>query len=163
MQTTIQRVQLPDNRRILMISDIQEAVQYDPRTIPAMRALIAETHPDLIIWGGDNCDGRYLKTREELDNYLKIFTVPMEEKQIPWMHVYGNHDYDVDVPASEQHDMYQAYPYCISGRSPEGVPGVSNYAVPILDSETDEIKYCIYAFDSKHKSRKYKNGTTHED
>jgi metallophosphoesterase superfamily enzyme len=78
--------------RILMVSDIQEAVEYDERTVPALRKLIAETNPDMVIWGGDNCDGRYLKTREELDNYLKIFTAPMEEKQIPWMHVYGNHD-----------------------------------------------------------------------
>ena len=149
--------------RILMVSDIQEAVEYDERTVPALRKLIAETNPDLVIWGGDNCDGRYLKTREELDNYLKIFTAPMEEKQIPWMHVYGNHDYDVDVPAAEQHDMYQAYPYCISGRSPEGVPGVSNYAVPILAHDSYHVAYCVYAFDTMHKNPELRPGVTTDD
>ena len=35
--------------RILMISDIQEAVEIDPRTVPGIRAMIAKTTPDLII------------------------------------------------------------------------------------------------------------------
>lgn len=148
--------------KILMVSDIQDKLEYDERTLKGLYAMIDAEKPDLMIWGGDNCDGRYLKTREELTQYLEIFTRPMEERALPWMHVYGNHDYDIDVDAKEQSEMYEAYPYCISGHT-EGIPGVTNYAVPILDSETDEIKYCIYAFDSKHKSRKYKNGTTHED
>ena len=60
------------NFRILMISDIQETLEYDERTIKGMNAMLDSEKPDLVIWGGDNCDGRTVKSREELKEYLKI-------------------------------------------------------------------------------------------
>lgn len=149
--------------RILMTSDLQETVNYDERALKGLYAMIEAEKPDLVIFGGDNCDGRYLKTREELEAYLKVFTAPMEEKKIPWMHVFGNHDYDVDVPAAEQNEMYRSYEYCVSGVSPEGVPGVTNYALPVLASTSDHVAYCIYAFDTMHKDATFRNGTVTVD
>lgn len=148
--------------KILMVSDIQETLNYDERTPVCLRKLVDHVKPDLMILGGDNCDGRKVKTREELRAYLDIFTRPMEETGTPWMHVYGNHDYDVDVPASEQSDIYGSYPHCVSGRSPEGVPGVSNYAIPVLAHDSDSVKYCIYAFDTHHKNAELRPGVTTE-
>lgn len=148
--------------RVLMISDIQETLSYDPRTLQGLEQMMDDVRPDLVIWGGDNVDGRYLKPREELEEYLRIFTAPMESRRIPWMHVFGNHDYDTNVPAVEQQAMYEAYPYCISGHT-EGNPGVSNYMVPILAHDSDHVEYAIYAFDSKHKEAKMRPGITHED
>jgi len=148
--------------RILMLSDIQETLEYDERTIKGMNAMLDSEKPDLVIWGGDNCDGRTVKSREELKEYLKIFTEPIEKRGIPWIHVFGNHDYDIDVPASEQNLMYQEYPNCISGCSPDGVPGVSNYATHILAHNSDKIAYCIYAFDTMHKNPEFRDGITTE-
>ena len=148
--------------RILMVSDRQETLDYDKRTPRALRMLIDHVKPDLMILGGDNCDGRKVKTREELKAYLDIFTAPMTETGTPFMHVYGNHDYDVDVPAEEQSDIYESYPTCVSGRSPKGVPGVSNYALPILAHDSDSIKYCIYAFDTHHKNAELRPGVSTE-
>ena len=59
--------------KILMISDIQETLNYDHRTIKGMDAMLDAEKPDLVIWGGDNCDGRKVKLKEELEEYLKIF------------------------------------------------------------------------------------------
>lgn len=137
--------------RILMVSDIQDKAAYDPRTLRGLHAMIEQTNPDLVIWGGDNVDGRYLKTYDELRDYLHVFTAPMEQRGIPWMHVYGNHDYDVDVDIATQHALYCAYPHCISGTN-AGIPGMSNYAVPILAHEGDATAFCIYAFDTMHKN-----------
>ena len=53
--------------KILMLSDIQETIDYDKRTLDAMNRIIEYTKPDLVVWGGDNCDGRVLKTEEEKD------------------------------------------------------------------------------------------------
>lgn len=146
--------------RILMVSDIQETQNYDPRALAGLRAMIQAEKPDLVILGGDNCDGRKIKSKEDLQAYLDVFTAPMEESHTPWMHIYGNHDYDVDVPAREQSDMYESYPHCISGHSPEGVPGVSNYMVPILSHDSETIAYCIYAFDTHHKEPVFATGAT---
>ena len=43
--------------KILMMSDIQETLNYDTRTLECMDKLIEKTQPDFIILGGDNCDG----------------------------------------------------------------------------------------------------------
>lgn len=148
--------------RILMVSDIQETLNYDERALKGLHAMIASVKPDLVILGGDNCDGRKVKTEEELRQYLDIFTAPMEESKTPWMHVYGNHDHDVDVPAPKQSEIYESYSYCISGHSPEGVPGTSNYAIPILSKDSDSVAYCIYAFDTHHKNPEFRPGVTVE-
>ena len=142
----------PEGRfRILMVSDIQEPPCPDPRALRCYRALVDHTRPDLIIWGGDNCDGRKLKTEPELREYLEVFTAPAEEAGIPWMHIFGNHDYDVDLPAKRQHELYTAYPHNISGTSPDGVPGVSNYMVPVYRDD-GRAGYAVYAFDTMYKN-----------
>lgn len=146
------------NFRILMVSDIQEIPDYDKRTPEGLRALIRATNPDLMIWGGDNCDGRKIFTEDQFRAYLEVFTAPMEEAGIPWMHVYGNHDHDCGVDALRQSEIYAEYPHCISGISPEGVPGVCNYTVTVTDPATGKPGFCIYAFDTHHKNPKFRPG-----
>jgi len=148
--------------RILMVSDIQDKLEYDPRTLAGLDAVIEAAKPDLVILGGDNVDGRYLKPYEDFVKYMDIFTAPMEKRQIPWMHIFGNHDYDTDVPGPEMQKVYESYPYCISSHS-EGIPGVSNYMVPVLAHDSDKVEYAIYAFDSKYKDRTQRPGVSHED
>lgn len=148
--------------RILMVSDIQEALGGDPRSPVCYRKLVARTSPDLIIWGGDNIDGRKMKTADELRAYLDIFAAVNEDAGIPWMHIYGNHDYDMDITPLEQSAIYAEYPHCISGLSPEGVPGVSNYMIPVYDPADGKPAYAIYAFDSMHKKPVLRPGVSFE-
>ncbi len=148
--------------RILMVSDIQDKLEYDKRTLAGLHAMMDEVKPDLVIWGGDNVDGRKLKPYEEFVKYMEIFTAPMEERRIPWMHIFGNHDYDTEVSGIEMQKVYESYPYCISGHS-EGIPGVSNYLVPVLAQDSDKIEYAIFAFDSKYKEAEMRPGVKPED
>lgn len=148
--------------RILMVSDIQERPEIDPRTPAAYRKLIEETNPDLVIWGGDNADGRYLKTEAELRALLDVMSAPMEEKNIPWMHIYGNHDYDVDVPPRKQNKIYAEYPHCISGVSPRNLPGASDYVITVKGPDGRDA-YAIYAFDTMHKFPELRPGVSAED
>lgn len=60
--------------KILMLSDIQETLNYDKRTLNGMNKIIETERPDLVILGGDNCDGTVLKTEKELREYLDIFS-----------------------------------------------------------------------------------------
>ncbi len=148
--------------RVLMISDIQEVVSCDPRSPKCYRELVVQTKPDLIIWGGDNIDGRKMKTADELRAYLDIFASINEEAGIPWMHVFGNHDYDMDISPCEQSAIYAEYPHCISGISPENVPGVTNYVIPIYSVSSEKPAYAIYAFDSMHKEAELRPGVSFE-
>ncbi len=148
--------------RILMVSDLQDKLEYDPRTLAGFDAIVEAAKPDLVILGGDNVDGRKLKPYDEFIKYMEIFTAPLEKRKIPWMHVFGKHDYDVDVSGEEQQEVYESYPYCISSHS-EGIPGITNYMVPILAHDSDRVEYAVYAFDSHYKDRTRRPGVSHED
>jgi hypothetical protein len=93
---------------------------------------------------------------------MDIFTEPLEKRKIPWMHVFGNHDYDVEVSGPEMQKVYESYPYCISSHS-EGIPGITNYMVPVLAHDSDKVEYAIYAFDSKYKNGILREGVTPDD
>lgn len=147
--------------RVLMVSDIQDVPQHNEKTPAALAALIDSVKPDLVVWGGDNCDGRKVFTEEELRDYLKVFSAPMENAGIPWMHVYGNHDHDCAVPDLRMSELYSECPHCISGVSPDGVPGVSNYAVTV-DGGSGEPALVIYAFDTHNKNPELRPGVTTE-
>ncbi len=143
--------------RVVMFSDIQDTLDFHPNTLAGYRAIIEAEKPDLVILGGDNCDGRKLKPYDEFVEYLKIISAPMEENNIPWMHIFGNHDKDMDVDCLTQTLEYEKYPNCISSHS-EGIPGVSNYMVPVYAKDSDHIAYCIWAFDSNHKEHEFRPG-----
>jgi len=147
--------------RILMVSDIQEKADYDPRTPVCYRKLVEETSPDLIVWGGDNIDGRVCKTAEELKNHLDVFAAPAEDAGIPWTFVFGNHDYDMDVTPAEQALIYDSYPHCVSKRA-TGIHGVSNSALTISDA-SGKPAFAVYCFDTAHKFPELREGVKTED
>lgn len=99
--------------KILMLSDIQETLNYDKRTLNGINKIIEAEKPDLVILGGDNCDGTVLKTEKELREYLDIFSTPMESRKIPWAHIFGNHDHDIEVDDIKKTKLYEEYEYCI--------------------------------------------------
>lgn len=135
--------------KILMMSDIQETLDYDTRTLDSMDKLIEQTKPNLIILGGDNCDGTILKTAKELKEYLKIFTSPIEKRKIPWAHVFGNHDHDIKVDDSIKTAIYENFEYCISKHT-ENIYGTTNFVLPIKHSKNNNIAFNVWGLDSNN-------------
>ena len=133
--------------KILMMSDIQEPLNIDERTIPAINKLIDKVKPDFIILGGDNCDHNSVSDKEKLKAYLDTVTYPMESRKIPWAHVFGNHDHDIELDDVEKTMLYENYPYCISKHS-EGIFGTTNYILPVKRSDSDDIAFNIWAIDT---------------
>ena len=135
--------------RVLMMSDLQESVHYDPRSLRSVEVLLDECDPDLVILGGDNCYGPAIHGEEDLKAFLDIFTAPMESRRIPWAHVYGNHDHDVDIPIERQQELYEDYPMCISGHTDHSVHGKSNFVLPVY-SRDGELTLAIWGLDTNH-------------
>ena len=133
-----------------MMSDIQETLDYDERTLNAIDQLIEKTQPNLVILGGDNCDGTVLKTENELRKYLNIFSVPMEKRKIPWAHVFGNHDHDVAFDDVRKTKVYEEFEYCISKHT-EDIYGTTNFVLPIKSSKSDKIVFNVWGLDSNNE------------
>lgn len=137
------------NFKILMMSDIQETLNYNKRTLRSIDKLIETQNPDLVILGGDNCDGTVLSTKNELEDYLKIFSVPMEKRHIPWAHVFGNHDHDVNIDDVTKTKIYEKYEYCISKHT-EDIYGTTNFVLPIKYSNKNEIAFNVWGLDTNN-------------
>lgn len=136
--------------KILMLSDIQETLNYDKRTLNNMNKIIKNTNPDLVVLGGDNCDGTVLKTETELKDYLDIFLAPMEKIKIPYIHVFGNHDHDISIDDIKKTKLYEKYNYCISKHT-ENIYGTTNFVIPIYDSSANKIAFNIWGLDSNNQ------------
>ena len=135
--------------RVLMMSDLQESAQYDPRSLRSVEVLLDECQPDLVILGGDNCYGPEIGGEQNLIDFLNIFIAPLEQRGIPWAHVYGNHDHDVSVPAARQQELYESFSTCISGHTGDDVHGKSNFVLPVYNSK-DEIALAVWGLDTNH-------------
>lgn len=131
--------------RILMMSDLHYAPDRDARTIRLMERLIDSQKPDFVMLGGDNTTGK--ATKEEFLTLLKDIAEPMEKRQIPWAHIFGNHDISPDVSKEYQQSEYEKYDFCLSKAGQEDLPGVGNYFLPVLSREGEPV-FGIWALDS---------------
>ena len=122
-QKHILRFGQDENFRVLLFTDVQACPPAPcERTVKDMNAIIDKENPDLILFCGDNASE--CRTSEQLRNYLKVLTAHIEEKRIPWAHVYGNHDDECyrladgsllrHLHRSEQQKVYEEFLYCVS-------------------------------------------------
>jgi 3',5'-cyclic AMP phosphodiesterase CpdA len=143
--------------RVLILADTHMTVEADVLKIQELRnrikLLVDREKPDLVIFTGDNT----IRSSNEviLRRNLAVLVGYLEEKQILWCHVYGNHDHENALSKEEQQKIYESYEYCVSKTNPEGVyiSGVGNYvnAVYNKDGSIGAVIYCLdsgtYAFD----------------
>ena len=137
--------------RVLIIADTHMTVEADVLKIQELRdrikLLVDREKPNLVIFTGDNT----IRSSSEviLRRNLAVLVGYLEEKQIPWCHVYGNHDHENALTKEEQQKIYESYEYCISKTNPEGVyiSGVGNYANAVYNKD-GSIGAVIYCLDS---------------
>ena len=141
--------------RILMLSDLQETLHHDGKTLRAINGLLDETKPDLVLLGGDNCYGPDFHDPMEIREYLRIFTAPMAERRIPWAHVFGNHDHDLEIDDRVLQAVYEETPFCISGHTPETVHGVTNCVLPVYGNRDDSPVFNVWLMDTNNLAEDY--------
>lgn len=140
--------------RILQLSDIQEIVNTSPDTVNLTRELIARTQPDLIVLTGDQIKG-YGITMQKGDAQtnaaltLSNILAPISQSGIPLTAVFGNHDVFGNADEEFQWSCYKLYDNFVG----------NNYnfdALPVYSEDENEIKFCVYTFDSGlKKNNKY--------
>ena len=113
----------------------------------SLETLIQREKPDLIIFTGDNVADKSIKTDAAFKNTLRQVVDYIEEQQIPWMHVYVNHDSEGSYSRESQQAVYESFEYCIS-KTGEDLTGVGNYVIPLYGSDSDELKFAFWGIDS---------------
>lgn len=146
--------------KICCFSDLHQTVNYHPSTLAAMHAVIERESPDLVLLGGDLWNEDPYATVDQLRKFLDIFSAPMEQRHIPWAHVYGNHDHDILMDRRLMQSVFESYPHCVSGHTEVGVDGVSNFLLPIRSSDESRIAFAVWGLDTHNLSdgQKLRNG-----
>lgn len=116
--------------------------------------------PDLIVLSGDqltanNVNANATTYYEQLGNHL-------EQYQIPWVFVFGNHDdmpfldpwknqteYPAKTSRKQLLETMQRFPHCLTYHgSPPSVFGVSNFWLPIVNEETADVEAFLLFLDT---------------
>ena len=143
--------------KILVFSDLQEEYPIKDETLEYMNKMLDNEKPDLVLFTGDNHCGR-ITNKSTMKKYLSQMAEPMESRQIPWAQVYGNHveggyGSDCGISKEYQQEVFESFDYNVSKAGT--VSGSGNYVIPVLRSDSDEIAYNVFCFDSHDYMHKY--------
>ena len=141
------RLQCDENGefKVTVLADVHASGTIDLNVQNDIKKIIDTEQPDLVLFTGDNaiCANEQ-KLREALDSMVGY----IEQQQIPWCHVYGNHDQEGGLSKEELQAIYESYEYCVSKRGDENLTGVGNYVLPVYEYESDTISHLIWCLDS---------------
>ncbi len=119
-----------------------------------IHTILDKENPDLVIFAGDNVrsygDIR-LPDKAAFCTVLDSIANCLEERNLYWMHVFGNHDREEHpLSLTQQMEIYTSYPHCLSKSGPEKLTGVGNYLLPIYcsDAMNDDIRFAVWGIDS---------------
>lgn len=135
--------------RVLILADIHmdHKAETDKieKTIMKLEYLVETADPNLVIFTGDNTIGA--KSSFNLKKSITAITAYLEEHEIPWCHVYGNHDAEEGFSNENQQAAYESYAYCVSKAGPEEISGVGNYVLGVYNRD-GSLGAAIYLLDS---------------
>lgn len=105
-----------------------------------IKSLVAQSKPDLIIITGDIIYGSF----DDNGTVMKWFVNFMDQFEIPWAPVFGNHDNESKMGVKYQCDLFENSNYCLFKRG--NVTGNGNYTVGI--SIENELVRVLHMLDS---------------
>lgn len=142
--------------RILILTDPHGGADSHPQLKPGIDAIVEAARPDLLIFGGDMTGHKIgCSTLEELHEYVSQITEAAERLDIPWGHVYGNHDYNKGLSNEAQQAVYESFSHCVSKRGPKDIHGVGNFVLPILSSTGEDVVSQVWGFDTHDDNRRF--------
>lgn len=150
------RVNEDGSFRVVVFSDIHfysadELKASD--TLKYINNIVDKENPDLVLFAGDNWWG--LNTEKSFRAYVTTLVKHIESKKIPWAHVYGNHDDEINyggwyksIHQSVQQKICEEFDYCVSKAGDSSINGVGNYVLPVLSYDGSKIAFNIWGLDS---------------
>ncbi|MDR3552307.1 MAG: metallophosphoesterase family protein [Clostridia bacterium] len=134
---------------VLMFNDTQDTDKTIKDTVKLIVNSLDKVKPDLVVLDGDNIAGTWLgvneaKVRKAIDNIV----APINDRNIPFAIVFGNHDQESGVSKETQMKMYQTYKNCLAVDEGSGISNCGTYNLPIKDSTGSKNVFNIWMIDS---------------
>ncbi len=154
--------------KIMQMSDFQDYINstqkqtVNQKSIALMNAALDAEKPDLVVFTGDQIGGNM--NAEQLQDCIRQMVKPMEDRKIPWMVTFGNHDEDATTALNagwnkiQQLAFYRSFAYNVNRASMSGVQGfepngkntfgVGDMYQLIYDNKGEKPLYNVWALDS---------------
>ncbi len=113
----------------------------DTKTMDLLKLAIEKEQPDLAICSGDLTFTLF--ARSALNYFCKF----MEEQNLYWGYVYGNHDSELSLSKYRISQILSNYKHCLFDGGPSNIKGESNYFIKVLDS-SGNLLYVFSLLDS---------------
>lgn len=132
--------------RVMTISDTHMDVSSDKNEVQSIsnriKTLVDRVNPNLIIFTGDNTINS--STENLLRKNINALVGYIEQKQIPWCHVYGNHDHEKALSNEKQQPVWEEYEYCVS-KDVSSLSGTGNYVLGVYnrDGSLGSLIWCL--------------------
>jgi 3',5'-cyclic AMP phosphodiesterase CpdA len=137
--------------KIVQFTDTQDGPNTDPRTVALIRAVLDDQKPDLVVFTGDQLTSAS-RTPDDVRKAIDNIVRPVDERRIPWLVAFGNHDED-HTPRSGLDEasmlrIYMSYPYNVNRAGPEGITGTGNMNLLVRGHHSDDPVFAVWAIDS---------------
>lgn len=103
--------------------------------------------PDLVVLTGDNTKPYEdpEETKKIINSLMNIF----ESRDIPVAVTFGNHDSEAGpMTRADIMEYYKTFSCVITADGDEGFKNCATFNVPVLASDSDEVKFNVWVFDS---------------
>lgn len=127
--------------KILALADVQDDYPLEPAMTQFICESLDYTKPDLVVFVGDNVVGTDLRAIDEM-------IAPLDERNIPFTFVFGNHDDQEGMTKEMQLREYQKYEECLAYDAVPALHGVATHNLPIFSSDGEKTAFNIWMFDS---------------
>ncbi len=138
----------PDSTfHILQVTDLHY-IHGDSRcdsVITHLQEAIRAEAPDLVVLTGDLIYGN---ARESIRSVISA----VSSAGVPFAVTFGNHDDESGLSRRELFDIISSYPGNLTD-SVAGIPGVTNFVLPVLSSDGTRDAAALYCFDSNSYCR----------
>lgn len=134
--------------KIICFSDAHGIRDFDKRIVRDIDAIVENVKPDLVLFLGDCVWKDGAEDEESLHGFVSAMVSPLNKRNIPWAHVFGNHDAERGFAVKDQQTVYEKIEGCLSTAGPEDISGTGNWVLQIKSEYSDKTVYNVWGLDS---------------
>lgn len=136
--------------RIMQINDFQDRDNTNAQSLEFLNAALDIYKPDLVVIVGDQLHNSFPDiTEEKIKTTITNQLMPIEERGIPFLFTFGNHDRDHQhiMSMEDQAAFYRTFSYCYANT--DGADG-GTYNTVIYGKDGTTPRLNIYMMDTNH-------------